>query len=434
MGGRHQEVLFFPGAISEDDPPSPTTAPTTLDPGLSGKDSAGQDEEDVGACGYLPRLEELGPTSPQRVVSSSWLIDKDTSERPTSAPLTSPASKNTWGASTVATELGTSKVDAMAWPAMASGCTMACCAGIVNAVAFRALKVFVSHVTGRSAKVSLDVESGSFGEAKDSALLVLSFVLGSVICGCLIAKHLVNVHAHNYGIALIGNGLLLACVAGLREDDEPVRYVLAAACGLQNALATSWSNGAIRTTHLTGIATDTGLLIGRWLWACAVQRCHRLGRAEFAASDVRKLVLLLLLGCFFILGVFLGSFLHGAMGLRSLFIPAAVISLAGLSYVAGRSASSRVGAKSALEESASPVTSYCSSAPRPPVPSAIAANPPQTGPERLLEVMDWLRPALQMDSARASSSDLQAEALDAHGRLRAAIAELAERSGSNNVI
>ena len=37
------------------------------------------------------------------------------------------------------------------------------------------------------------------------------------------------------------------------------------ACGLQNAMSSSYCGLMIRTTHVTGIATDIGVMIGHWL-------------------------------------------------------------------------------------------------------------------------------------------------------------------------
>ena len=40
-------------------------------------------------------------------------------------------------------------------------------------------------------------------------------------------------------------------------------YLIAFACGLQNGLCTTFSGAVIRTTHVTGILTDIGLIIGQ---------------------------------------------------------------------------------------------------------------------------------------------------------------------------
>jgi uncharacterized membrane protein YoaK (UPF0700 family) len=63
-------------------------------------------------------------------------------------------------------------------------------------------------------------------------------------------------------------------------------YPLAFCCGIQNALCTTWSGAVIRTTHFTGVITDTGLVIGHWIR-------FKLGLSEEseAAVDLWKLVL-----------------------------------------------------------------------------------------------------------------------------------------------
>jgi uncharacterized membrane protein YoaK (UPF0700 family) len=39
-------------------------------------------------------------------------------------------------------------------------------------------------------------------------------------------------------------------------------YMLSIACGMQNAMTTRYSGAVVRTTHLTGMVTDVGLLLG----------------------------------------------------------------------------------------------------------------------------------------------------------------------------
>jgi uncharacterized membrane protein YoaK (UPF0700 family) len=65
-----------------------------------------------------------------------------------------------------------------------------------------------------------------------------------------------------YGLALILNSSLLATAAFIPGRLLPVCLV-AAACGLQNAMCTSHFGAIIRTTHLTGTVTDIGSTLGR---------------------------------------------------------------------------------------------------------------------------------------------------------------------------
>ncbi len=43
------------------------------------------------------------------------------------------------------------------------------------------------------------------------------------------------------------------------------QYAAACACGLQNGMATRFSGAVVRTTHMSGIVTDIGLLLGNWM-------------------------------------------------------------------------------------------------------------------------------------------------------------------------
>lgn len=92
------------------------------------------------------------------------------------------------------------------------------------------------------------------------------------------------------------------------------------ACGLQNAMATSYSGAVIRTTHLTGVVTDLGIACGHWL------RGQPVDRARFRLHAV------LLLG--FFSGGVLGAIGYHNIGYNTLLFPAALTGFAGLLYAA----------------------------------------------------------------------------------------------------
>jgi uncharacterized membrane protein YoaK (UPF0700 family) len=41
------------------------------------------------------------------------------------------------------------------------------------------------------------------------------------------------------------------------------------AMGMQNAMTTKFSGAVIRTTHITGLTTDMGIVTANWLQGCA---------------------------------------------------------------------------------------------------------------------------------------------------------------------
>jgi len=228
------------------------------------------------------------------------------------------------------------KVNPLRFTVMSAGGMLACCAGMVNVISFYALGSFTSHVTGTWTRVGMHAEGGAFQDACNAALIVLSFVLGATFCGCLIAKSTVQFGYSLYGFALMSNACLLV-IAVVASETSAAKYLVAAACGLQNGMATSYSGAVIRTTHVTGLATDVGLILGRSIMAL-VRRRLRPGSATIAdpAEESRKLILLLMLAVSFVVGVIIGALLHASLGVNALLVPAAIIGVAGMCYTVYR--------------------------------------------------------------------------------------------------
>lgn len=144
-----------------------------------------------------------------------------------------------------------------------------------------------------------------------------------------------------YGVALLGNsGLLIATVLlggalGFHQF-ELASYCAAAACGLQNGMCTMHFGVVVRTTHVTGLATDLGVTLGRVASVFCKRRCRR---SRFDAIDLakievdtQKLHVYMLIGLGFISGVVFGAFIENYLGVLTLLIPASVTGLGGLAY------------------------------------------------------------------------------------------------------
>jgi len=131
---------------------------------------------------------------------------------------------------------------------------------------------------------------------------------------------------------------LLLCLTVVLSDSEIAAYLAIAACGLQNGMATSYSGAVIRTTHVTGIATDVGLLLGRMLRRLLRGGCRKanLDAVDLAHLEVdgKKLFLLSILFIAFILGSLIGSRLSRYMGIETLLLPAAITGISGALYTA----------------------------------------------------------------------------------------------------
>eukprot|EP00927_Polykrikos_kofoidii_P061001 TRINITY_DN55896_c0_g1_i1.p1 TRINITY_DN55896_c0_g1~~TRINITY_DN55896_c0_g1_i1.p1 ORF type:complete len:473 (+),score=85.14 TRINITY_DN55896_c0_g1_i1:73-1491(+) len=226
------------------------------------------------------------------------------------------------------------RVFKVSYTVRAGGACLAFCAGLVNATAFHALSTFVSHVTGSFSRSALGLVSGEDVNAGDSVLLVFSFLAGSTTCGFFISKNTIH-----FGLALYDFGLMsvstLLVLTTLTADMTVARYFACAACGLQNGMATHWGGAVIRTTHVTGLFTDVGLLIGRVLSVLCRKRCgQRFDAIDTVevADDLSKMSVLVTIAAAFFFGIFIGAHLWKAIGHFAFLVPATFTGVAGASY------------------------------------------------------------------------------------------------------
>lgn len=223
---------------------------------------------------------------------------------------------------------------------MAAGTILAMCAGAVNVVAMLQLGAYVSHVSGAVATIGVRAEGIQMGrdtpeEFREACLIVASFIFGALLCGLLIAKNEVHFGKSLYGVALMGNSLLLA-IATYLDHSEPALYFAAAACGLQNGMCTMHFGTVVRTTHVTGLATDLGTACGRLLArflrsGCRRSRMNEFDRAEVEV-DMKRIRVFCLLGSGFSVGVLGGAFLQQWLGVHTLLVPASITGISGLAY------------------------------------------------------------------------------------------------------
>lgn len=197
---------------------------------------------------------------------------------------------------------------------------LACVAGSVNAVALLGLDhEAVSHVTGSTAQLGLGLAGAAPAPLGRLALLVAGFAVGAVLSGALIPSSTL-VFGRIYGVALlIEAALLTLAVPLLQRGSFGGELLAAAACGLQNAMATTYSGAVVRTTHVTGVVTDLGLTVG-----------HALRGGGF---DRRRITLHGTIFVGFLAGAALGGLGWTLWRYATLWAPAAVCAIAGTSYM-----------------------------------------------------------------------------------------------------
>jgi uncharacterized membrane protein YoaK (UPF0700 family) len=192
-------------------------------------------------------------------------------------------------------------------------------AGNVNAIGLLGFShQAVSHLSGTSTLLGLELARLDAAAGLHLLLVLLSFVLGAVFSGVLIDSSALQ-SGRRYGVALlVETGLLLLAMLALHYNSVAGHYLASAACGLQNAMVTTYSGAIIRTTHVTGLFTDLGLMLG--------------ARLRGQVLDRRKLLLFLLLIGGFISGGSVGALGFAWLHFQALWLPALLTALMAVLY------------------------------------------------------------------------------------------------------
>lgn len=198
---------------------------------------------------------------------------------------------------------------------------LALTAGFVNAIGYLGINQRgVSHVTGQVTQLGIEVAQADLPHAGSAALLILSFFAGATLSGAIIRRPELTVGHRRYGWALALEAVLLAAGALLLPSSRAgAENLIALSMGLQNALASSYSGAVVRTTHVTGLVTDLGLLLGHAL------------RGEVVEPLKARLLVVLLLA--FIAGALLGGLAFARLGIDAVLLTAAGVGAAAASYL-----------------------------------------------------------------------------------------------------
>lgn len=196
---------------------------------------------------------------------------------------------------------------------------LALVAGLINAIGLLGFKhQSISHLSGTATLLGTGMVNSTFSDVFYFAMILLSFLVGAAVSGFFLRGGALRLGRNYSGLLLLEAILILGAIYFLSKDSMSGHYLASAACGLQNALATTYSGAVIRTTHVTGIFTDLGIMLGAKL------------RGE--QFDKRKALLFLLIIVGFTLGGTCGAFLFSLFHFNALFIPALICMLLALSY------------------------------------------------------------------------------------------------------
>ncbi|MET4692178.1 YoaK family protein [Endozoicomonas lisbonensis] len=193
-------------------------------------------------------------------------------------------------------------------------------AGVVNAIAYLSFtNQAVTHVTGSITLASVGMAQGDWLSVGRLLAVVLAFFMGAFLSGLIIKGETLRL-GRGYGfILLLESCLLMISLWLYHHSSFSGQLVASLACGLQNAMVSTFSGAVLRTTHMTGILTDIGAKLGRWL--------------RGAPMDKRRLLLYCLLLAGFTTGGAFGALLFTHLLYNSLMIPALITAFAGIAYM-----------------------------------------------------------------------------------------------------
>jgi len=190
---------------------------------------------------------------------------------------------------------------------------------MVNVVGFLGFEhQAVTHLTGTISMLAAAIAAMD-GPAILHFLAILgSFMAGTLFSGFFIQDSTLQLGRH-YGVALLLESLLLCVAVPLMQHHHMAGlYAAACACGLQNAMVSTYSGAVVRTTHLSGMFTDLGIFLGHALRGLPV--------------DERRLRLCFLIISGFLCGGIAGAVVFRRLGYSTLFIPAGLTAATALSY------------------------------------------------------------------------------------------------------
>lgn len=199
--------------------------------------------------------------------------------------------------------------------------------GFINSICIIAHGQGVTHVTGSLTYFGINLASNNIIMSTNYLCIILCYMFGASITGYFTIDALPYALGMEYGPLFIIGGILLliACIFEYSYDDnlseKSYLYVFfcAMGSGLQNGITTKYSNNILRTTHMTGTATDIGIVIGRIIHA--------------KYDEIWKLYFLLPSFIFYFIGGCIGAYVYQSLGKYSLTFSVVLFFFIGVLYM-----------------------------------------------------------------------------------------------------
>jgi len=203
--------------------------------------------------------------------------------------------------------------------AWVGGGLLAFVAGSINTVGYLCFRHQpITHLTGTSTELGIALARLDAAEILHWGFVIAAFLFGAMLSGFIVQQRTLQL-GRRYGVVLMIESALLFMAAPLiHQQSDLGLYLASMACGLQNAMVSTYSGATLRTTHLSGIFTDLGMYLGQRLRGLPV--------------DMLRVHVCLLVATCFIVGAAAGAVGFGFVQERVLLAPAALTGLVGLGY------------------------------------------------------------------------------------------------------
>ena len=172
-------------------------------------------------------------------------------------------------------------------------------AGALNAVGFLIAGTFTANMTGNISAFADNLANGAVVLSLSFMGLVAAFVCGASIAALVIQAGEKRKFRSIYALAITAEAvilLLLGMVLVLSfagPQETLIVIILSLVMGLQNAVTTMISRARVRTTHVSGMATDIGIELAAIVGdaksrqeAMPKLKLHSLTLASFAVGGV----------------------------------------------------------------------------------------------------------------------------------------------------
>jgi uncharacterized membrane protein YoaK (UPF0700 family) len=184
---------------------------------------------------------------------------------------------------------------------------LACVAGAANAGGFLAVRQYTSHMSGMVSAMADNLAVGSLSLVFSGLAAVAAFLAGAFLTTLAVRWARERRLESEYALPLLAEAFLLILfgLTGRVFSGGHVLDTVMLLCftmGLQNAIITKISDAVIRTTHLTGMVTDIGIVLGRMAYRGSN------GAATTVSVELNKLGLLSSLVALFFVGGVIGAF------------------------------------------------------------------------------------------------------------------------------